>query len=78
LEAGLAGLPVFCSDIPPLRSLGGSYATYFSPEADPDEIAATITKELSLSSVFQMRAEVRRQYTWERIYTQKIAQLLVE
>jgi glycosyltransferase involved in cell wall biosynthesis len=78
LEAGLAGLPIFCSDIPPLRSLGGSCVTYFSPDADPDEIAESIAQDLSSDPVFQMRAEVRRQYTWERIYTQKIAPLLKE
>jgi glycosyltransferase involved in cell wall biosynthesis len=78
LEAGLAGLPIFCSDIPPLRSLGCSYLTYFSPDADPSGIAETIAKELSSNPVFRMRAEVRRRYTWERIYTQKIAPLLME
>jgi glycosyltransferase involved in cell wall biosynthesis len=78
LEAGLAGLPIFCSDIPPLQSLGGAYATYFSPDADPLEIAARIATDLSSNPVFQMRAEVRRQYTWERIYTQKIGPLLKE
>jgi len=78
LEAGLAGLPIFCSDIPPLRSLGGSCATYFLPDADPKEIAESIAQVLSSDPVFQMRAEVRRQYTWERIYTQKIAPLLKE
>jgi glycosyltransferase involved in cell wall biosynthesis len=78
LEAGLAGLPIFCSDIPPLRSLGGPHVTYFSPDADPSGIAETIAKELSSNPVFRMRAEVRRQYTWERIYTQKIAPLLME
>jgi glycosyltransferase involved in cell wall biosynthesis len=78
LEAGLAGLPIFCSDIPPLRSLGGSYVTYFSPDADPNGIAETIAKHLSSNPVFRMRAQVRRHYTWARIYTRKIAPLLVE
>ena len=78
LEAGLAGLPIFCSDIPPLRSLGNSNATYFSADADPGGIAAAIAKDLSSSLVFRMRAEVRRQYAWERIYLQKIAPLLME
>jgi glycosyltransferase involved in cell wall biosynthesis len=78
LEAGLAGLPIFCSDIPPLRSLGSSYVTYFSPDADSNEIADTIAKALSSNPVFRMRADVRRQYTWEQIYTQKIVPLLIE
>jgi glycosyltransferase involved in cell wall biosynthesis len=78
LEAGLAGLPIFCSDIPPLRSLGGSNATYFSADADPGELADTIANELSSNAVFQMRTEVRRGYTWERIYAGQIAPLLSE
>jgi len=78
LEAALAGLPVFCSDIPPLRGLGGAHATYFSPDADPHELAQMIADHLSANSVFQMRAEVRRGYTWERIYEQNIAPLLME
>ncbi|RPJ22846.1 MAG: glycosyltransferase [Chloroflexi bacterium] len=78
LEAGLAGLPIFCADIAPLRSLGGPHATYFSPDADPGELANTIANHLSLSPVFRMRTQVRRQYTWERIYAQNIAPLLME
>jgi mannosylglucosylglycerate synthase len=78
LEAGLAGLPIFCTDIPPLRSLGGSYVTYFSPDVDPVQLANIVANSLTLNPVFQMRAEVRRQYTWERIYAQKISSLLTE
>ncbi|HSK88430.1 MAG TPA: glycosyltransferase family 4 protein [Anaerolineales bacterium] len=78
LEAGLAGLPIFCSDIPPLRSLGSSNVTYFSADADPGELADTIANELSSNAVFQMRTEVRRGYTWERIYARQIAPLLSE
>ena len=78
LEAGLAGLPVFCSDIPPLRSLGGPYVTYFSPDADPQDVANTVANHLSSDDVFRMRTAVRKRYTWERIYEQKIAPLLVE
>lgn len=76
LEAGLAGLPVFCSDIPPLRSLGGSNVTYFSPEAEPTELARTIADVLSSNAVFRMRSDVRRQYIWEHIYARDIAPLL--
>ena len=77
LEAGLAGLPVFCSDIPPLRSLGGADATYFSPDANPQEVANTIADRLSSNPLFRLRSEVRRQYTWENIYARNIAPLLV-
>jgi len=77
LEAGLAGLPVFCSDIPPLRTLGGAHATYFSPDANPRELANKIADHLSSNPVFRLRSEVRRQYTWENIYAKNIAPLLV-
>ncbi|HEX9332119.1 MAG TPA: glycosyltransferase family 4 protein [Anaerolineales bacterium] len=78
LEAGLAGLPIYCSDIPPLRNLGGSYATYFSPDADPKELSDIIANHLSSNPVFRMRVAVRRQYTWEHIYEQNIAPILKE
>lgn len=77
LEAGLANLPVFCSDIAPLQSIGGSHVNYFSPDDDPEKIAKLIVNYLSASSLFQMRAKVREHYTWEGIYTRHIAPLLV-
>ncbi|HEX9840393.1 MAG TPA: glycosyltransferase family 4 protein [Anaerolineales bacterium] len=77
LEAGLAGLPVFCSDIPPLRSLGGAHATYFSPDENPHELANKIADYLSSDPVFQLRSDTRRQYTWGNIYAKHIAPLLV-
>lgn len=77
LEAGFAGLPVFCADILPLRSLAGTHAIYFSPDANPHELANTITNHLSSNPVFRMRAEFRRWYTWEHIYAQHIAPLLM-
>jgi glycosyltransferase involved in cell wall biosynthesis len=77
LEAGLANLPIFCSNISPLRNLGGSYVTYFSPDDNPEEIANTIANHLASNPVFRLRAHVREQYTWEGIYTQHIAPLLM-
>ena len=76
LEAAIAGLPIFCADIPPLRSLGGSHAVYFSPDADPVELAKVLVDTLTSNPVFRMRLEVRREYTWESIYLRHIAPLL--
>ena len=77
LEAGLAGVPVFCADIPPLKDLGGDHAIYFSPDAPPDQVAAKIVGSLKTSRVFGLRSAVRKNYSWERVYAQKIAPLLV-
>lgn len=76
LEAGLAGLPIFCSDIPPLRSLGSSNATYFSPGADPVELANRMVNHLNFDPVFRMRTRVRREFSWEAIYSREIEPLL--
>ena len=78
LEAAMAGLPIFCSDIPPLRSLGSSNVTYFSPEADPVELANRIVNHLAFDPIFRMRTRVRRQFSWEGIYAHEIASLLVK
>lgn len=76
LEAGLAGLPVFCTDIPPLRDLGGTQATYFSPDAEPAELASRIVNQLTFDPVFRMRVRVRREFSWEGIYARQMAPLL--
>jgi glycosyltransferase involved in cell wall biosynthesis len=76
LEAGLSGLPIFCSDISPLRSLSSSNATYFSPDADPLELANRIVNHLAFDPVFRMRVRVRREFSWEQIYTREIEPLL--
>jgi mannosylglucosylglycerate synthase len=78
LEAGLTGLPIFCSDIPPLRDLGRTNVTYFSPDADPVELANRIVNHLSFDSVFRMRTRVRREFSWEGIYAREIAPLLAK
>lgn len=78
LEAGLAGLQIFCADIPPLRSLAGSNAVYFSADADPAQLAKIVADDLSSNRVFQMRVGVRRGFTWGRIYRRDIAPLLQE
>jgi glycosyltransferase involved in cell wall biosynthesis len=76
LEAGLAGLPVFCADIPPLRELGGAFASYFAPDANPYFIAALIRDTLAHDRSFGLRQLVKKDYTWSRIYTGRIRPLL--
>ena len=76
LEAGLAGLPVFCSDIPQLQALGGRFATTFSPEADPQAVADLIGDRLEHEPISGMRRLVKMEYTWQRIFKEKIEPLL--
>lgn len=76
LEAGLAGLPAFCADIPPLRELGEGGVDFFPLEAQPARVAALIMDRLESSPVFHLRRRVRRDFTWERIYQERIEPLL--
>ena len=76
LEAGLAGLPAFCADIPPLRDLGMADVRYFSLDDSPEHIASLISDQLSSSSMLQFRARVRSQFAWSEIYRQQIDPLL--
>ena len=78
LEAGLAGLPVFCADIPPLRDLGLDFVHYFTPDGPPAEIASSIVEKLSSSPVTAFRAHVRSRYAWREIYQNQIHSLLTE
>jgi glycosyltransferase involved in cell wall biosynthesis len=76
LEAGFANIPVFCSDIPPLKKLGGEFAVYFSPHALPEVAATLVADYFKKDKVFGLRLSVREQFIWERIYETKIARLL--
>ncbi len=76
LEAGLAGLPAFCADIPPLRDLGMDDVRYFSLVDSPAHIASLIADQLSSSSTLQFRSRVRSHFAWPEIYRQQIEPLL--
>jgi glycosyltransferase involved in cell wall biosynthesis len=78
LEAGLSGLPVFCTDIPPLQDLGQDSVTYFSPEEAPEKVARLIIEWLSKDQTYRLRRRVKKEYTWEQVYQAKIAILIGE
>ncbi|MBN1537063.1 MAG: glycosyltransferase family 4 protein [Anaerolineales bacterium] len=77
LEAGLSGIPIFCSDIPPLRELGGTMVKYFSVSSEPNQVADMIYDQLSNDLQFNLRVSVRTRYTWDNIYKTKIAPLFM-
>jgi glycosyltransferase involved in cell wall biosynthesis len=78
IEAAFSRLPVFCTDIAPLQALGQADATYFSPDADPEQVARLIADRLQRESVYQFAARARRSFSWDAIYRDHIAPLLVE
>jgi glycosyltransferase involved in cell wall biosynthesis len=78
LEAGLAGIPVFCSDISALHQLAAADAHYFPPDGQPAEIAGEIARVLASSPTYALRKRVLGEYTWEPIYRNSIAPLLAK
>ncbi|HJW83398.1 MAG TPA: glycosyltransferase family 4 protein [Anaerolineae bacterium] len=76
LEAGLARLPAFCADIPPLRETGDGLAHFFDPNADPKDVAALIAAALESDRPGRLRRRVRHEYTWSRIFRERIKPLL--
>lgn len=69
LEAMARGVPVACSDIPPLREVAGDAARYFDPRR-PDTIAATIAELLADAELRRGLAEAGRaratRFSWRR------------
>lgn len=76
LEAGLVGMPIFCSDIPALKALGQADAHYFSPNTDSVKLASLISETLQGSREYRLRVRVRQNYAWQSIYSTYIAPLL--
>lgn len=77
LEAGLTRLPVFCSDIPPFREIAGDRVHRFALDAPPAETAARIARFLETDPATRLRREVLRVYSWDRVYRERIAPLLI-
>jgi glycosyltransferase involved in cell wall biosynthesis len=65
LEAMAAGIPVACSDIPPLREVAGSTVQYFDPSSDT-AIRESLEKLIAGSIPTQAAAERAALFTWRR------------
>lgn len=76
LEAGLARLPVFCTDLSPFHESAGPHATFFSPDTASGQVAQTIVETMQKDRAFQLRRRVLARFTWQGIVNQKIVPLL--
>jgi len=59
LEAGLAGIPIFCADIPTLKALAGDEAVTFPPDAQPEQVATLVQEGLQANPTYRQRVRVR-------------------
>ncbi|MEI8132334.1 MAG: glycosyltransferase [Leptolinea sp.] len=78
LEAGITRLPIFCSDLPQLKALAGSWASYFNPDDKPGKIARLIAQNLTENSSYNLRMHIRSAFTWEAIYQTRMAPLFIK
>ena len=78
LEAGLTRLPIFCADIPVLHETGQADVHYFSPDADPIELARLIERELTANRSYRLYRRLRRNYSWHSIFIERIVPLLTK
>lgn len=78
LEAGLARLPVFAADIPPVRESAGDLAHLFDPRGDPGQVAVLIAGFLEGDPRTRLRRRVLERFTWRAVVTHHILPLLQE
>ena len=78
LEAALARIPVFCSEIPPLVELGQDEVSYFAPDADPAAVAEQITSVLEEDRIHGLRRRVVLEHSWDHVYERHLAPMLNE
>jgi len=65
LEAMAAGVPVACSEIPPLREIAAGMAVFFDPE-DDGAMGRAITRVLEDGSLAEPARAHAAAFTWER------------
>ena len=77
LEAGLVGMPVFCTAVPAAVEIGGDDVVVFSESEEPAEVADRLLAWAEGSPLHRLRRRVREQYTWEAIFRRQIQPLLL-
>lgn len=76
LEAGLARIPIFAADIPPVQESAGPWAIRFDPAGSPEAVAHHIAERLRDDPTYHMRRRVLAHYTWDRIMGGRVVPLL--
>jgi glycosyltransferase involved in cell wall biosynthesis len=76
LEAGLLGMPVFCTAVPAAEEIGGADVHLFDANDDPARVAERILDWAEESQGQRLRGRVRQNYTWPAIFERDIKPLL--
>lgn len=76
IEAGMAGVPIFASEITSLKAIGQEQATWFAPNGNPAEIARQIKDRLCTDPTFVLKKRIRQNFIWEGVFEKHISPLL--
>jgi len=77
LEAGLAGLAVFCTQAAPAGpELAGDEAIFFGANDSPESVAVCILEWMRQDPTTALRRRVRQVYTWKSIFERDMLPLL--
>lgn len=77
IEAGIAGLPVFCASIPPLQRTGAGDAHYFDPKnANPTVVAGDIVNFFDANPSHRLKVRARHKFRWEALIEHQIVPLV--
>lgn len=76
LEAGLARLPAFTTDLDALHEIGGGAIQTFALEDPPERVAARIIRTVMGENRYRLRRRVLAAYTWEGIMRERVVPLL--
>jgi mannosylglucosylglycerate synthase len=72
LEAAAHRLPVFCSDIDPLKSIAPSGTLLFDLRDAPRNVAERIRNAFEQDAIFKRKKQLMREYSAEWLYLDKI------
>ncbi|HBY97471.1 MAG: glycosyltransferase family 4 protein [Ardenticatenaceae bacterium] len=77
LEAALARLPIFATNLPPFRESAAAGAVLFPRDTPPAEVAHTIVTTLLADRAFQLRRRVLTRFTWGRLVETQVVPLFI-
>lgn len=78
LEAAIARLPIVCTDLPVLREVVGSAATFVPLDGGPPDFADAIEQALSVSPAAALAGRIRRQSDWRRIVEEQVVPAILD
>ena len=76
LEAAVHRLPVFCSNIEPLKSIALSSTLLFELRDAPHYVAEKIHRYFDQDAIFKQKKHLLREYSAKRLYVEKIEPML--